>query len=36
MYRLAFALFLATMGAALIIMARTYFQSVFDFTKDWA
>jgi type IV pilus assembly protein PilC len=35
MYRLAFALFIATMGAVVIVMAKTYFQSVFDFTKDW-
>jgi type IV pilus assembly protein PilC len=35
MYRLAFALFLAMSGAVLILMAKTYFEAVFDFTKDW-
>ncbi len=35
MYRLAFALFLITAGAVVIIMFKTYFDAVFNFTKDW-
>ncbi|NLI00449.1 MAG: hypothetical protein GX446_13270 [Chthonomonadales bacterium] len=35
MYRLAFSLFLAITGAVVIIMAKTYFDAVFNFTKDW-
>jgi type IV pilus assembly protein PilC len=35
MYRLCYALFIALSGAVLIIMLKSYFTAVFDFTKDW-
>jgi type IV pilus assembly protein PilC len=35
MYRLAISLFLAISGIVLIVLLKTYFQSIFDFTKDW-
>ena len=35
MYRLAFALFLAITGVVLILLIRSYFDAVFNFTKDW-
>ncbi len=35
MYRLAFAFFLAVSGVVVAMMAKTYFDAVFNFTKDW-
>jgi len=35
MYRLAISLFLAISGLVLIVLVKTYFQSIFDFTKGW-
>ncbi len=35
MYRLAFSLFLALSGLLLVLMLRSYFDSVFRFTEGW-
>lgn len=35
MFRLAFTLFLMISGAVLILLLKTYFDAVFNFTRDW-
>jgi len=35
MFRLALALFMALSGLVVILMAKTYFDAVFNFTKGW-